>query len=382
MKKIFPLLLLLLLPVFAFAGGHGDARSLEPIKFTSPIVRQLIDDELWVRRQDLLRGASASLNYLSTNQAEKNYDRFKQDEISIDVIRRSLKRFHLILRRSSSPDELYERLKDEFLLFRSVGVDGEGKVKFTGYFQPAYKASRVPTDEYRYPLFRLPPEYSSWRDKHPTRIALEGYEGTGNSESILNGLEIAWLKHRYEAFMIHVQGSAVLDLTDGTKTAVGYAGNTDYSFVGFVKSCLQNKPAGSSTRQFFLAHPGELNKCLARNNRFIFFKENAYPEPIGSLGVPVIAGRSIATDKRYMPPGAFALINTQMPYRKDDGSFVLRPTSRVVLDHDSGGAIKGPGRADIFMGTGPEAGQKARAIYSDGQLYYFILKKKRFDRPV
>ena len=94
----------------------------------------------------------------------------------------------------------------------------------------------------------------------------------------------------------------------------------------------------------------------------------------GSLGVPVVPECSIATDKGIMPPAAFGLIRARMPYQKKDGSFGLRPASRIVLDHDTGGAIKGPGRADIFMGTGPEAGKKARTVYYDGELYYFLLK--------
>jgi membrane-bound lytic murein transglycosylase A len=211
---------------------------------------------------------------------------------------------------------------------------------------------------------------------------LEGYDGRGNPGGLLAGYELAWLKNRYQAFMIHVQGSAILQLQDGTQMAVGYAANTDHGFVGFTKECLKHKPRSLSVKDYFINNPKQLDRCLAKNNRFIFFKQNPTPYPIGSLGVPVIPECSIATDKKVMPPGALSLIRAQIPYLGSDGSVKLQRTSRFVLDQDTGGAIKGPGRVDIFMGTGDVAARKAHHVYSNGELYYLILRDETDQRAL
>ena len=106
----------------------------------------------------------------------------------------------------------------------------------------------------------------------------------------------------------------------------------------------------------------------------MFFRETDGAPATGSLGYPVTAGRSIATDKSVMPPGALALINLPLPQRNDEGELDARYASRFVLDQDTGGAIKGAGRVDLFVGTGTEAGEVAGLINDTGSLYYLLLK--------
>lgn len=176
--------------------------------------------------------------------------------------------------------------------------------------------------------------------------------------------------------MIQLQGSALLEMDDGTQMAVGFAAGTDYRFRGIPKEFLAaNNVSWGNLGKYFMKHPEQLNYFQSRNNRFIFFQENPSPYPIGSLGVPVVPERSIATDKMKMPPGALGLIFTNIPYRSETGSLRLARASRFVLDQDTGSAIKGPGRVDIFMGTGSEGQQKANYVSSNGQLYYLLLKE-------
>ncbi len=339
--------------------------------------QQFVDHEVWERKEELLKGIRYSLGYLRSEEAKAAYEGLRSSGIPRKAVVASLRHFRAILLRAQSAEELGSVLLRDFSIYRSIGRDGRGTVRFTAYFQPTYEASRVRTSKYRYPIFARPPDFDKWSKPHPTRVELEGYHGTGEGSSRLKGHELAFLKSRFEAFMIHVQGSALLDLPDGTRMSVGYAGNTNYRFVGFIPACLKKKDRTQSVQQFFISQPEELDKCLARNNRFIFFQEKKIPDPIGSLGVPVIPECSIATDKSLLPPGAFGLVRTRMPFPRKDGSLQLKMSSRIVLDHDSGGAIKGPGRADIFMGSGPEAGKKARAVYADGELYYFFLKNRK-----
>ena len=126
---------------------------------------------------------------------------------------------------------------------------------------------------------------------------------------------------------------------------------------------------------YFEQNPEALDTYLPRNNRFVFFRPTDGAPATGNLGYPVTAGRSIATDKSIMPPGALALISLPLPQRNDSNELEAIPTSRFVLDQDTGGAIKGAGRVDLFVGTGTEAGAIAGLINDTGALYYLLLKE-------
>jgi len=320
-----------------------------------------------------LEGIDNNLQFLESAEAEEAYAQFGDPTIPLSKIKASLESFRELLAGATTPRDLRVGLQKNFMLFRSKGRDGKGTVRFTGYFQPVYEASRKRTDEFQFPIFTKPDDFSEWSKPHPTRVRLEGYDGRGG---MLRGREIAYLSSRYEAFMIQVQGSAILELTDGSQIAVGYAAGTDYRFRGVSKSYLKSKKVQwTALKTFFEKNPDELDAILAQNNRFIFFKQNVTPAPIGSLGVPVIAERSIATDKVQLPPGAIGVIRTDMPVRYADGSNRMAFTTKLVLDQDTGSAIKGPGRVDIFMGTGADAQRKANSIFGDGELYYLVLRE-------
>ena len=329
-------------------------------------------------RSALLEAIADSLRYLDTEQAVEDYQTHPVAGITRDRVRRSLERFRELVLSANSAVELQAAVRREFVWYRASGYDGQGTVAFTGYFEPTYAASRQPTQEYRYPLYGVPPDLENWSRPHPTRQALEGVDGTG-SNSPLRGSELVWLRDRLEAFLIHVQGSARLQLTDGSVMTVNYAGNTDYTYVGIGAELVRDGLMAledltlQALVEYFARHPNQLSEYLLRNNRFIFFRTTNGDPAMGVLKVPVTAERSIATDKSLMPPGALALIHTQIPRMSDRGQWEQPWVSRFVLDHDTGGAIKGPGRVDIFMGTGQRAGDRAGLINATGQLYYLLL---------
>jgi membrane-bound lytic murein transglycosylase A len=208
---------------------------------------------------------------------------------------------------------------------------------------------------------------------------LEGEDGLG-TKSRLRGRELVWLRDRLEAFLVHIQGSAQLRLPDGRLMTVGYAGKTNYPYTSVGRELVKDGklPLEGLTLpvliDYFRSFPAELSQYLPRNQSFVFFKETNGAPATGSIGVPVTAERSIATDKSLMPPGALALINTRIPYPNAAGQLESRLVSRYVLDQDTGSAIKGAGRVDIFMGTGPLAGDRAGVIGGTGELYYPLLK--------
>ncbi|MFM2064940.1 MAG: hypothetical protein RLZZ507_4611 [Cyanobacteriota bacterium] len=342
------------------------------------------DEQLWGRngdRQALLTSIDHSLRYLGTNKAAEVYANYPIKEITLDRVRRSLLRFRELVVSSQSAAELQAAVHREFVFYQSVGNDGKGTVKFTAYFVPEYTASRVRTSVYKYPLYRVPPNFKEWAKPHPKRVTLEGKDGLLGNKSRLRGLELLWFRDRMDAYMIHIQGSAQIRLTNGQRTSVGFAGATDYPWTSIGGELAKDGklPLSGLTMpkllSYFRQNPREMNNYLPRWERFIFFQETNGTAATGSINVPVTAERSIATDKSLMPPGALALINNSFPFPAGNGRLENRRVDRFVLDQDTGSAIKGPGRVDYFMGTGKLAGDRAGISGGNGSLLYLLLRE-------
>jgi 3D (Asp-Asp-Asp) domain-containing protein len=122
-----------------------------------------------------------------------------------------------------------------------------------------------------------------------------------------------------------------------------------------------------------MANPDQLARVLHHNPSYVFFGQRAGP-PVGSLGVPLTPGRSIATDPRIFPPGSLAFLLTERPRRTDNGDVEWGPVSRFVLSQDVGGVIRGPGRVDVFWGRGPDADLAASEMKQPGELYVLVPK--------
>ncbi|GAP93530.1 murein transglycosylase A [Leptolyngbya sp. NIES-2104] len=340
-----------------------------------------IDDQILRDRKSMISAIDHSLKYLETPKAIQAYAKYPVKTITRDRVVRSLRRFRQLLSAARSEQALSSAIAREFVFYQSIGKDNQGTVAFTGYFEPVHTASRKPTAEYRYPLYVLPTGFSQWKKPHPTRLELEGADGLQSSKGKLRGSELVWMRDRLEAFLIQVQGSARLNLTDGTTMTIGVAGLTDQPYTGIGRELVKdgklkledlNLP---NVLKYFEQNPKDLNVYLPRNRRFVFFRNTFGAPALGSLGVPVTADRSIATDKSLMPPGALALIQTQLPILNRQRQYEQKPINRFMLDQDTGGAIIGAGRVDIFTGTGTQAGSEAGLINATGQLYYPLLKR-------
>ena len=335
-----------------------------------------LDSQILTDRDRMLQALDHSIRYLQTSNATRAYQRYPVSGVSRDRVLRSVRRFRALVQSARSPEALQKQVNQEFNFYESSGKDGEGAVGFTGYFEPIYEASQTPTEVFRYPLYRQPRGFSRWSKPHPTRAMLEGKDGLQASAGKLRDSELVWMRDRLEAFLVQVQGSARLELTDGTQMSIGFDGNTDYPYVGIGRELVKDQKFTlenlnlPTILQYFQTHPADLDEYLPRNNRFVFFRNTQGALATGSLGVPVTAGRSIATDKTRMPPGALALIVAELP----DDRLQPQLMNRFVLDQDTGGAIIGPGRVDLFMGTGNLAKAKAGMVRSEGKLYYLLLK--------
>lgn len=372
------------------AGSGAIADVPVPLQPVNPQTSQVtldllgLDEQLWGRpgqpgdRRALLKSIDYSLGYLQTAKAQQAYQQYLVPGITRDRVRRSLVRFRQLVVTSRSPAQLQAAVNREFVFYKSVGKDNNGTVFFTGYFEPIYDASRSPSAEYRYPLYRLPNDFDRWTMPQPTRAELEGADGLGKN-SPLRGQELVWLRDRLEAFLVQVQGSARFRMPDGKLMSVGFAGKTNYPYTSVGRELVKDGklPLDGLTLpvliNYFRSSPKELDQYLPRNQSFVFFQETHGAPAMGSIGVPVTAERSIATDKSLMPPGALALIKARIPYPNATKQLETRMVNRYVLDQDTGSAIQGAGRVDIFMGTGPLAGDRAGIIGGTGELYYPLL---------
>jgi membrane-bound lytic murein transglycosylase A len=287
---------------------------------------------------------------------------------------------------------LARELGDRFELIASSGAPKEEEVLFTGYYQPVIDASLVPSDEYRFPIYGVPPEL----------LALDRSEGTnpGAIEAKVSGpfysrreiddlgvlrgrnLEVAWVKNSIDLFFLHIQGSGLLRLRDGRQVTVGYAAQNGLPYRSIGRLLIDNgkvpkeEMSMQRLRRYLTEHPSEQNEIFAYNDSYVFFRLNQ-GGPLGSLDVPVTAGRSIATDSRLFPRGALALVQMEIPVIGAQGELAgWRPVTRLVLNQDTGGAIRGPQRADYYFGTGDEAGALAGYMNRQGRLYFLVRKQR------
>jgi len=252
-------------------------------------------------------------------------------------------------------------------------------VWFTGYFTPIYHGSRTQTAEYKYPIYSRPSDLVSdpitgdVRGQYPTRRELV-------QSGKLKGLEILWFKKPMEPFMIQVQGSAQVILPSGETLYVGYSGSNGREHKGLGTQLRDEgkiDPKHLSLPAvigYFDQHPEQLDEYVLRDDRFTFQKVYTAAEraewPTGSLNVQVTTDRSLATDKNIFPRASFTMIDVPKPAANGE----LMPYQGFLLDQDSGGGIRAAGRADIYMGIGDAAGQRAGLQFAQGRLYYMFLK--------
>ncbi len=300
-----------------------------------------------------------------------------------------------LLDQRPSRARLATELAKRFDLLASSDDSQATEVLFTGYYQPVIDASLVESDEFRYPIYGVPPELVAPDRKgaYPTagiekRVLPPYYSRREIDElGLLRGrsLEIAWVKDRIDLFFLHVQGSGLLRLRDGRQVTVGYAAQNGlpYRSIGrlLIDSGKVTKEEMSMQRlrRYLTEHPVEQSEIFAYNQSYVFFRLNE-GGPLGSLDVPVTAGRSIATDSRLFPRGALALVDTEIPVIGPQGDLAgWRPVTRFVLNQDTGGAIRGSQRADYYFGTGDEAGALAGYMNRQGRLYFFVPKNQICD---
>lgn len=336
------------------------------------------------KRPDLIQAVHNSLAYLSKPSSRKY---FPYGEITHDRAVASLRAFLDVLHVATTPEEFDTLIRQRFDVYQSVGCDNLGTVYFTGYYTPIFDGRRQPDGQFRYPLHRLPPDLVKDEEGHALGRRLPNgsidpryYTRRQIEEGgVLRGLELAWLKDPFEAYVVTVQGSARLRLADGTLWELGYAGNNGHEYTPIAEKMIadgvisRDQLSLQTLIRYFAAHPERVREYTSRNDRYVFFKESR-GGPFGSLNVPVLPYRSIATDKQVFPRACLAFLDTRVPALTGDQVQVV-PYAGFALDQDTGGAIRAAGRSDIYMGVGPKAEAVAGRTGAEGKLYYIFAKE-------
>ncbi len=272
-----------------------------------------------------------------------------------------------------------------------INADETTSGTVTGYYEPLLRGSRTRTRTYRYPIYAVPQDLvvvdlsSVYPDLKHKRLRgrLEGnrvvpYYERGDidrDDTPLKGLEIAWVDDAVELFFLHIQGSGQVQLESGERIRVGYAEQNGHPFRSVARLLIQRGelPAERTSIQgmkdWARRHPSKVKLFMNANPSYVFFKELPpdLPGPIGSLGVPLTAERSIAVDPRVIPLGVPVYLATTFPASS-------RSLNRLMVAQDTGGAINGGVRADFFWGFGDAAGSLAGRMKQPGLLWVLLPK--------
>jgi len=385
----------LMLAACAAVPERADRDVVYPLVVVESSAIPLYDDDLDV--ESLRRAIEQSLTYYDRVPPTTVFT-FGQDRYTLSDMKASLLEFLDIMVTSRSDDERNTRIGDAFRVYRSVGRGREGRVLFTGYYEPLLHGSLEKTDRYRYPLYRIPDDHvtidlGQFRDRYRGESVIARLDGgrivpyyTRRDIDVDDrlkgrGLEIAWVDDPVDLFFLHIQGSGMIQLPDGTVMKVSYAHKNGHPYRSIGRLLVDRgkltleESSLQSIKRYLRAHPREMNDILAHNDSYVFFRR-VDEGPVGCLDVPVTSGRSIATDSSLFPRGALAFIRTKKPVMAADGTITgWVPVSRFVLNQDTGGAIKGPGRVDLFCGSGRYAESWAGNLKDEGELYFLVKKR-------
>lgn len=252
------------------------------------------------------------------------------------------------------------------LFFRPVFIEDGKQGLFTGYFEPELNGSRRRSARYKYPVYRQPPEAKQAGIWYTRREILTSGVMAGR------GLEIAWVDDPVELFFLQIQGSGRIRLPNGNVIRVGYGGANGhkYSSIGaeLVRRGVFNihQVSAEVIRNWVRRNPQEGAELLMHNPSYVFFREvrnvPAEKGPLGAMNRSITPMRSIAVDPAFTPLGAPVWVE------KTGG----RPLHRLMIAQDTGSAIKGAQRADIFFGPGDKAGKEAGKLRDPGRMFVLL----------
>lgn len=370
----------------------------EALRLSSPPLNFIDDLDL----DTLEKALGRQLTYWEKNAPE--FLTFGETKIPFDQYRSGLLELQAFLATKPPREAILERVKERFDFYEVYGSDRWGKVLLTSYFEPEIEGSLLPTEHFTQPLYRTPSDLTEvvipkFDDRFfdigqmRGRLVPDGRNGQSrlypyytrreiDEKGVLKNkrLEIAYADI-VDVFFAQIQGSLTIVLSDGKRMALNYADQNGhrYQSVGaYLKDRIPLEEMTAYKVESYLRSlsPTEVREFLYKNPSYVFFDKRD-GDARGSLGVEVTAGRTIAADGRFFPKGALAYLQFERPIFdriEDTVPKEWKKSGQLLFDQDSGGAIRGGGRIDLFWGSGKLAKQSASAIRQDAALYYLAPK--------
>ena len=290
---------------------------------------------------------------------------------------------------NAKPDLVIAFFRNNFEPYRVVNADETDTGTVTGYYEPLLHGSRVRTDKFRYPVYAAPQDLITidLSDVYPDlkfrrlRGRLVGnklvpYPDRGEisgDATPLKGLEIAYVDNAVELFFLEIQGSGQIKFPDGSRLRVGYADQNGHPFRSLAGLLIRRgeiraeHASMQGIKEWARRNPKKVRQFLNANPSFVFFRElpGDISGPIGTLGVPLTAERSIAVDQRVIPLGVPVYLSTTFPGSKQE-------LNRLMVAQDTGGAINGAVRADFYWGFGDDAGALAGRMKQRARMWVLL----------
>lgn len=351
-------------------------------------------------RESLIKAIDQSVRYFEKTDLDALVS-FGGDWVRVGIVKESLLDFKTALIELGLTQAFYDYIEDHFEFYRTAA----DTALFTGYYEADLNGSLSPSEKYRYPLYRKPDDLFrinlsefyfyknikglpsvikgriSSKDKHTIIPYLDRSTIDDGLELSNKGLEIAWVDNPIDVFFLHIQGSGIVQLENGDTLRVNYADTNGHPYRAIGKLLLDRQLISyedmsmSAIRQYLNDHPEEMKDIFNYNPSYVFFRV-VEEGPIGFIGVPLTPYRSIATDRRLFPKGALCYVETKLPVLDEHNRLKEWKAFRgFVLNQDTGGAIRSPGRVDLFTGYGQTNRLTAGYMKQEGT-FYFLVKKQ------
>lgn len=330
---------------------------------------------------------------MATKNATFNY---REQIYTANEMIESLKLFKKIA--ALPKTEFFAALDDEFDLYESK--NDKNSALITGYYAPVLHGSFVKSEKFYAPLYPMPRDLiTADLKKFPTANSVRDISGKVENKELvpyytreeiekgaLKEKPLIYLDSKVEAFLLEVQGSGIVEV-EGKKYYIGYAGKNGHPYTSIGKVITEEKLMDSDTinmqniKKFLESNATMRDYVLNKNKSYVFFKINQKEGIFGNISVPLTAKESVAMDSELLPRGGICYVNTVVPKKLNGLETVARserePFEKFLMVQDTGGAIRGGGRVDIYFGEGDEALFYAGQTASKGSVYLLVAKKDK-----
>ncbi|OGS11450.1 MAG: hypothetical protein A2234_04285 [Elusimicrobia bacterium RIFOXYA2_FULL_58_8] len=373
-------------------------RATDPYPDSPPAVREVSEagaaslplpaDDL--DRAGLLEALRTSLDYWNSRPDSAKIT-LGADTYTAAHLRNTVNTLIEILSTDIPAQELLKALQARFRVYRASADDGTGKTVITGYYEADIQVSRNRDEKNRYAIHLKPADLVKTTPAMGADFDYGRYNEAGtlvrhySAQEIHSGalagreLELVWTEHPARLMLMQIQGSGILRFPDGGHLRAGFNGANGWPFRSVQKILIDCGETPAMSFKDFISYLSSLpadreERLTDLNPRYIFFQARPKESlPYGAIGRPLTPGRSIAIDPAHIPLGLPGLLKTRRPVARPEG-LEFREFTRFITTHDTGSAIRGPGRVDLFWGSGATAETEASSMKAPGELYLLVLR--------